>query len=361
MSKVLELSERHGFVIPVIINGIVDHLRYGPLGELLAQNICREWIYSNVTHRDQNVYLYHSESKSDDIRDLKDEYRVAFDLNNGHLPFGLATYRKCSVITPACVEGDGRYFHPANSQCFRYIAFTTSSEGPQFFYRWQQQRKMWWRKFSTNPGQFSLTETKSEGEAEKAHISAKFPWGEEVIETLTNHGRSIFNDLDSVEKSNFEARDGRKRTLPYVVESTARHGTAVMTFLCDAYSEPSVLGITRRLLHFHRKLAPYKTSFAAAPADSSTAEEIRQLAEYLTQGLHKNGLPTLIASSNLAKKSLESQLALNDALGIPYTVVLSLSTLSNGIAGLRSRETTLEEQVHVSKLVEYMEQLMRNY
>lgn len=76
--------------------------------------------------------------------------------------------------------------------------------------------------------------------------------------------------------------------------------------------------------------------------DSSMADEIRQLAEFLSQGLHKNGLPTLLPNTNLAKKSLESQLALNDAMGIPYTVVLSSSTLQNGIAGLRSRETTLE-------------------
>lgn len=72
------------------------------------------------------------------------------------------------------------------------------------------------------------------------------------------------------------------------------------------------------------------------------AENIRQLAEFLSQGLHKNGLSTLLPNTNLAKKSLESQFALNDALGIPYTVVLTLSTLNNGIAGLRSRETTLE-------------------
>lgn len=70
MSKVLELSERHGFVIPVIVNGVVDHLKYGPLGELLAQNICNEWIYSNVTNRDNSVYLYHSENRSDNIRGM---------------------------------------------------------------------------------------------------------------------------------------------------------------------------------------------------------------------------------------------------------------------------------------------------
>ena len=76
--------------------------------------------------------------------------------------------------------------------------------------------------------------------------------------------------------------------------------------------------------------------------DSSTAEEIKQLAEFLSRGLHQNGLSALLPNTNLAKKSLESQVALNDALGIPYTVVLSSSTLNNGIAGLRSRETTLE-------------------
>lgn len=82
--------------------------------------------------------------------DLKYDYKVACDLNNGHLPFGLATYRKCNSITSADIEGDSRYFHPTNSQVYRYLAFTTNAEGPQFFYRWQQQRKMWWRKVREN-------------------------------------------------------------------------------------------------------------------------------------------------------------------------------------------------------------------
>lgn len=49
-----------------------------------------------------------------------------------------------------------------------------------------------------------MTERKNEGETEKAHISAKFPWGNEVIETIVNHGRFMFNDIDSSEKSGFE-------------------------------------------------------------------------------------------------------------------------------------------------------------
>lgn len=57
--------------------------------------------------------------------------------------------------------------------------------------------------------------------------------------------------------------------------------------------------------------------------------------------MKKAGVSTLI-SPNIAKKSLESQFTDSDCLGIPYTAVLSESTLDDGIIGLRSIETTLE-------------------
>lgn len=78
--KILELSELHGYIKPIIINNVINHFKYGPLGELLAQNIRNEWVYSNVTNREENVFLYH-DSRSDGksfIRKLLklDTYRV---------------------------------------------------------------------------------------------------------------------------------------------------------------------------------------------------------------------------------------------------------------------------------------------
>lgn len=38
--------------------------------------------------------------------------------------------------------------------------------------------------------------------------------------------------------------------------------TMVLNTICDAYEEPIFKGVQRPLLHFHRKIAPIKLSFA---------------------------------------------------------------------------------------------------
>lgn len=78
--------------------------------------------------------------------------------------------------------------------------------------------------------------------------------------------------------------------------------------------------------------------------DAKKLDELRQLSIYLGLNLKKTGVSTLI-SPNIGKKSLESQFTDSDGLGIPYTAVLSESTLEDGIVGLRSIETTLEVQI----------------
>uniref|UniRef100_A0A1B6DQ67 Anticodon-binding domain-containing protein n=1 Tax=Clastoptera arizonana TaxID=38151 RepID=A0A1B6DQ67_9HEMI len=362
--RILELCELNGFLKPVIVNGIVSYFKYGPLGELLAQNIRNEWIYSNVINRDENVYLhYDAKSGIEPSKYSKEAFKTARTLNNGHLPFGLATIRE-GQKQPLVINNESsiKYFHPSMSNCLKYTAFTSTNQGQQFFYRWQHQRKIWWRKFSADPGRFSLSEIHSESsDLETTHIIANFPWGNETLETITNYGTSLYENLSTSEKTFFEARDGNKKTLPYVVESVCSEGTSALTFLSDAYNEPTVMGSSKKVLRLHRKLAPYKICFAAAPTSNAVKDEIRLLATFLNKGLRKAGISTLLPSTVLAKKALESQHALNDSLGIPFTIVLSQTTLENGILGIRSRETTLEEQSHVSKLVSYIELLMKNY
>jgi hypothetical protein len=43
---------------PIIINNVIDHLKYGATGELLCHNIRNEWLYSNVTSRDESVFQF---------------------------------------------------------------------------------------------------------------------------------------------------------------------------------------------------------------------------------------------------------------------------------------------------------------
>lgn len=61
----------------------------------------------------------------------------------------------------------------------------------------------------------------------------------------------------------------------------------------------------------------------------------------MSGSLRQNGLSALLLP-DMAKKSLDFQLARNDEIGIPFTIVLSDSTLTDGIIRLYSRETTLK-------------------
>lgn len=61
----------------------------------------------------------------------------------------------------------------------------------------------------------------------------------------------------------FQARVGKKKVLPHVVESETSLEKAVMVFLCDGYAELPYHNDSREVFRFHRKLAPYKITFAA--------------------------------------------------------------------------------------------------
>jgi hypothetical protein len=74
--------------------------------------------------------------------------------------------------------------------------------------------------------------------------------------------------------SPFQARDGRKKVMPHVIESSVSLDSSVLTFLCDAYAEPLFLGLPRQVLRFHRKLAPYKASFSASASSMCVCSSV---------------------------------------------------------------------------------------
>lgn len=78
-----------------------------------------------------------------------------------------------------------------------------------------------------------------------------------------------------------------------------------------------------------------------AIVDKETTEELKQLATYLCKKLRTNNVSSLLLPSS-SKVLLEQQFLQYDELGVPYTIMLNESTLKNGIAYLRSRDTTLK-------------------
>ncbi|XP_050425367.1 DNA polymerase subunit gamma-2, mitochondrial-like isoform X4 [Adelges cooleyi] len=352
INKILSMCEAYDFIRPVMTNNHVDFVKYGASGELLRQNIRNEWLYSNVTSRDESVFQTCYGMQKDrfaDLLSLKEPYTNAKLFCNSQLPFNITDSRsQCEqkIADNTIINEESKFFNPRHYTRLKCTAFCIPEEGLQFFYHWQRQRKIWWRKFSANPGKFSLTEISTDDTGQECtEIRAEFDWGQETIETISNVGSKFFDKLDPTDREKFLARAGKKKLLPHIIESETSLEKASMVFLCDGYADLPYHNERRETFRFHRKIAPYKITFAASLS---------------SLGLKKSGVSTLLAP-NIAKKSLETQFTDADCLGIPYTAVLSESTLENGIMGLRSIETTLEEKIHVANLTSYVELLIKNY
>lgn len=52
------MCKSNAYMQPKIINSVLHNLKYGSTGELLCQNIRNEWLYSNVTSRDESVFQF---------------------------------------------------------------------------------------------------------------------------------------------------------------------------------------------------------------------------------------------------------------------------------------------------------------
>ncbi|XP_046658366.1 DNA polymerase subunit gamma-2, mitochondrial isoform X2 [Homalodisca vitripennis] len=318
LRKILELSTKLGFFKMVESNN-VKTISFGPLAILLANNIHNEWFRSNVINSELNTFLYESNPDHTWQEDSQLAYNQLLQANSEQLPFGLASAFQTCMPTKANEDKDSQLQGMTHCQTkgYRHLVFISEKDSQKYFYRLQLKRRIWWRKFSTDPERFQISEYKTGEHGEYVQISAKFPFTTEVVETIHNHSSSLLNGYGSL----FETQPARA------------------------------------VLRLHHSLAPYKVALAVDPREDRL-EELGQLATFLCLNLRKEGVHTLFISSSRSKKTKEAQLGFHDSIGIPYTVVVNAESLINGIVGLRSRDTTLQEQVHVSKLTSYMQRLL---
>ncbi|KAI5698249.1 hypothetical protein M8J75_004208 [Diaphorina citri] len=303
------LSEIFGlkyFLSPLLSRGSastqgISRYKLSPCGHLLAENIKKEWVRSCVLRREEPAFLYSQQGDCENETDLQDMFLTTKELSNGKVPFIVANIaREIASQTDSEIKTDldwRPYFSPSQFTSLRASLFVTPSRGQQLFYHWQSQRKYWWRKI----------------------------------------------------------KDGRKKTVPYLIESRLNLEVAALMFLCQGLT----LSGDRKVLRLHRRLAPYKVAFL-----NSTDDELKSLAVYLYENLRQSHIYCLFTpldSSSKSPGSIESQLSANDKLGVPYSILIRDTALQDGLISIRNRDTTLEEKVHISKVNDYIESLLKNY
>lgn len=87
--------------------------------------------------------------------------------------------------------------------------------------------------------------------------------------------------------------------------------------------------------------------------------DLEDLCLHINYVLTRSGLRLMQENMIFTESSskLDEQLNKCDSLGIPYAVIIDESTLLNGLLKLRSRDTTLEETIHISDLPDYLLQI----
>ncbi|GFR93551.1 DNA polymerase subunit gamma-2, mitochondrial [Elysia marginata] len=209
---------------------------YGPLGTLLRKNILNQWGNLMITtqtnvfpienpsieNRDPDASKTFSRLRCTLQQDCTSKYAQVLKLTNGKLPISIASVGTCFVpehklgsreevtekalLLGSCLETKlilQNYIPPSNTNAIHDY--------------WLQTRLSWWKKYSRSPERFTVASngnggregnedkenltSNAETSAENSlHIIYEFPWGQEVVESVSNLSDSLHRLLPQPEK-----------------------------------------------------------------------------------------------------------------------------------------------------------------
>ncbi|XP_018323704.1 DNA polymerase subunit gamma-2, mitochondrial [Agrilus planipennis] len=365
LKKIISLCEKQGFFKKLSVSydetsDFIHHLKLGPVGAMFQENLRNEWL-QNIVIGSKNFNVFLSGPS------FVDTFEYAKQMSSERAPFAIAEFLKKEthrsesniIINNSNEQNDFRnvLLNYGNMETiFRITTFLTKSDAIPFFHKWQRQRKIWWRKISASPGRYNLTDIQeNENGRQSVEIKSDFPWGSQVVESM-----SIYTcEHNRLQPHHLQLKEGRKKISPHFIVSNINLSSMILNFICDAYEEPPYHEGVRPMMRIHRKLAPYKVAFTLS-TNAGVMNNLNDLALYLCKQFRNECISTLL-TLNAPKVTQEVQWQQYDQMGIPYTVVLNDNTLRNGIAHLRSRDTTLKEQVHISTMLTYLQQIFKNY
>ncbi|XP_050837287.1 DNA polymerase subunit gamma-2, mitochondrial isoform X3 [Serinus canaria] len=267
------------------------------------------------------------------------QYVSCLELVNKRLPCGLAQIGVCFHSVPESehsVSGNERH----NKNLTRIGERTTSllawfsspRTAGQWLDYWLRQRLQWWRKFAVGPSNFSSSDFQDEEGRRGFKLHYSFPWGTETIETLKNLGDTELLQLYPGERSKLLGRDGRKNVIPHVLSVNGNLDRGVLAYLFDS------------LQVVENPLTAKKNSQ-------------RKVCQGLFNELTENGISVWPGYLETLHVSLEHLYTKYDEMSIPFMVLISDGTLENGVVQLRSRDTTMKEMMHISRLKDFLTKL----
>ncbi|KAM6245127.1 DNA polymerase subunit gamma-2 [Porphyrio hochstetteri] len=381
------------------------HPGFGPLGVALRGNLAAQWWDSVLAFREQvfavdaplhgppaaaappagpDLRLLHLETLREALQSrgcsqepggpsLEEVLGTAGTLRESLLPGALAQYVGCLELVnrrlPCGLAQIGVCFHSVpekeHTKNLQRIGERTTSllawfssprTAGQWLDYWLRQRLQWWRKFAVGPSNFSSSDFKDEEGRRGFNLHYSFPWGTETIETLKNLGDTELVQMYPGDSSKLLGRDGRKNVIPHVLSVSGNLDRGALAYLFDSLQlaeNPLTKkrNSQRKVLKLHPCLAPLKV---ALDVGKGPAAELRQVCQGLFNELTENRISVWPGYLETLQVSLEQLYTKYDEMSILFTVLITDATLENGVVQLRSRDTTMKEMIHISRLKDFL-------
>ncbi|XP_054833814.1 DNA polymerase subunit gamma-2, mitochondrial isoform X3 [Eublepharis macularius] len=153
-----------------------------------------------------------------------------------------------------------------------------------------------------------------------------------------------------------KGRDGRKNAIPHILYVNGNLDYGVLAYLCDCMqltenTLPRKKAIQREVLKLHPCLTPIKVALDVGRGPTT---ELRQVCQGLFNELLENGISVWPGYLETMQSSLEQLYSKYDEMSVLFTILVSDATLENGVVQLRSRDTTMKEMMHISRLKDFL-------
>jgi glycyl-tRNA synthetase len=271
------------------------------------------------------------------------------------IPFGIGQIGKAfrNEITPGNLTFRTREFEQMEIEYF-----IKPGTGVEYFESWKKATWEFFEELGINNDKLRF---RQHDEKELSHYSKmtvdieyEFPWGWGELMGLAHRGTfdlTQHSKFSGEDMSYFDAETNEKY-IPEVIEPSFGCDRSVLTFLIDAYDEDEVEGETRVILKFHPEIAPVKV--AVLPLVKNK-EIITAKAKEVFASVQKYFVAEYDEAGSIGKRYRRQ-----DEIGTPLCVTIDFDTIEkDDSVTIRDRDTTLQERIKISNLLEVISKKLK--
>jgi len=293
---------------------------------------------------DENSLVY---LRPETAQGIFTNYKNVVDSFYPDLPFGIAQIGKAfrNEISPRDFVFRSREFEQMEIEYFIH-----PEQWKEKFEQWVTDIEKFLQELGLPKDSVHRLEVPDE---DRAHYSKRtidfefdFPIGREELLGLAY--RTDF-DLMNIQKSSgknmeYRPKDGSAPFVPHVIEPSFGVERLIMAVLTAAYQEDEVNGEKRAYLKLPAHLAPVKV--AVSPLLKNKPELVAKAQEVYRTLKKEFGAVMYDDNGNIGKRYRRQ-----DEIGTPYCVTIDFDTLQDDTVTVRSRDTTDQDRVAVTDLL----------